>query len=266
MGLAIDTNAFAVTATGIANFVAATPFTGDVANVRMFNSPDTAYLLNVGAFGAAVGIVDVKSPLMHDDVWAIRTNFQASNATPLLPFSQSNQVFSQDTLNYSLAGTSADVYTIWSSIFYSNLPGAAARLHMPGDINALIQAIMVQEVDFTAAGASGAWASSLLPTVYNVTKANRDYALLGFTTSAAFGALAVMGSDTGNLKVGSGGTANAYETRNRFVDMCGESGYPCIPVINAANWPATNCLVANNAATTADISLIFALLTQNLSS
>jgi len=265
MGLCYDTNSYTSTSTGAGNFIASANYAGDTNVVRNFAQTDKAFLLSFGRKGATAGTARIRSNLFHDDVQGIRVRALAADPTDHLLDQALNLLYSQDSPLIDGDGTNAEVEQYWTATYYTNLPGAQARLHMPADVTPLIQLIVAQQVTITAVIPPN-WASIALTSLYNTLKANRDYAVLGYQVDTVLGAVALQGADTANFKVGGPGILDIYKTRDYFVRTSIESGLPCIPVINAANAPATNLLVANDvAAVGANVTFILALLSQNLS-
>jgi hypothetical protein len=264
MGLGLDLQAFQSTSTGAGNFIAATPFTGSVAQVRNFAGTDRALLLGFGRKGATVGTARIRSNLFHDDLQGIRVRALAADPTSHLPHWVPNLLYAQDAPTLDGDGTNLEVEAYWLSIYYSNLPGVAARLHSPADILPNVDLVYGQEVQITAVVPPG-FATSNLASLYNTTKANRDYAVLGFQSDTALAAIGIQGADTGNLVAGYGCPTDIWKTKDAFVRLAYEYQLPLIPVINAANLPSTNLNVYNDvAAVGARVTLILGLLRQNL--
>ena len=266
MGLALDLQFYTSTSTGATNFIAATSFTGSIGNIRNFAPTDYAKLLAFGRKGATVGTARIRSALMHDDVQGIRARALAADPTSHIPHWLPNLMYSQDAPLVDGDGTNAEVEAYMIAVYYSNLPGAAARLHMPADVLPNIDQIVAQQVTITAVVPPNV-ATALITANYNTMKANRDYAVLGFQADSALLAVGIQGADTGNLVAGGPCPADIFKTRDYFVRESEEFGLPLIPVINAANAPATNLVVANDVAVVgANVTLILGLLRQNLSS
>ena len=266
MGLALDLQAYTSTSTGAGTFVAATNFTGGIGNVRNFAPTDSAQLIEFGRKGATVGTARIRSALFHDDVQGIRVRALAADPTSHIPHWQPNLMFAQDNYLIDGDGTNTEVEAYAASIFYSNLPGAAARLHSPADVLPLIDLVTVQQVTISAV-APPAFATGALTALFNVLKANRDYAVLGYQSDVALLGVGLQGADTGNLIAGGTCEADIFKTRDKFVRMSYELDLPLIPVINAANAPSTNVVVFNDVvAASANISFILGLLKSNLSS
>lgn len=264
MGLGLDLQAFTSTSTGAGNFIAATAFTGSVFPIRNFAPTDKALLLGFGRKGATAGTARVRTNLFHDDLQALRFRALAADPTSHLPHWVPNLLYAQDSPTVDGDGTNLEVEAYWAAIYYNNLPGAAARLHSPADILPNVDLIVAQQVTISAV-APPAIATATLTSLYNTLKANRDYAVLGFQSDTALAAVGIQGADTGNLVAGYGCPADIWKTKDAFVRLAYEYGQPLIPVINAANAPATNVNVYNDiAAAGANVTFILGLLRQNL--
>jgi len=144
---------------------------------------------------------------------------------------------------------------------YDDMPGAMPRLAMPSEVLPRIVNVAGVEVDVTS-GALGQWgASSAINSLFDNFEAGADYALLGYTCSVQCLGIAVTGKDTGNLKLGGPGSANAFETRDYFIKWSEYSGKPAIPIIAANNKGSTILQNVDVAAATAiKVSLILAQL------
>lgn len=264
MGLGLDLQAFQSTSTGAGNFIAATAFTGSVFPIRNFAGTDKALLLGFGRKGATAGTARIRTNLFHDDLQAIRVRALAADPTSHIPHWVPNLLYAQDTPTVDGDGTNLEVEAYWASIYYSNLPGVAARLHSPADILPNVDLLVGQQVTISAV-APPAFATATLTSLYNTLKANRDYAILGFQSDTALLAVGIQGADTGNLVAGYGCPTDIWKTKDAFVRLAYEYQLPLIPVINAANAPATNVNVYNDiAAAGANVTFILGLLRQNL--
>jgi hypothetical protein len=266
MGLALDMQAYTSTSTGAGNFIAATAFTGGITNIRNFAQTDYAKIIAFSRKGATAGTARIRSSLMHDDVQAFRVRCPAADPTDHIPQWVPNTMYAQDSPLVDGDGTNTEVEAYTLSVFYSNLPGASARLHMLADVQPLIDQLIVQQVTITAVVPPNP-ATGLLTSLYNTLKANRDYAVLGFETDVPLAGVGIQGADTGNLVAGMGVPADIFKTRDCFVRYSTEYQLPLIPVINAANAPATLVVVYNDvAAAASNIGVVLGLLRNNLSS
>ena len=216
-------------------FTAVTFASGDSGTVRNFAQTDTAFLERITRAGASSGAVRVISPLLHDNVRGITFNANDNPTAFTRPKGRGQVLRPQDTLAVSLTGGTAETDLALLSIYYTNLPGADARLKNWGDIQGLIKNVKPVEVDITNSATIGAWTDTLITTTENLLKANTDYAVLGYTTDTLQSMIGIKGIETGNLRVAGPGNLRTEDTSYYFVDWSNNEGTPHIPVINAAN-------------------------------
>lgn len=228
---------------------ALTANTGDSFTVRNFPEGSPAYLEGMWAKGATAGELRVRSPRLHDNVQNLRFPYQVNTPRNLLDDMSEQMLYPQDTLSVEQSGGAAETDVGAIANYYSNLPGTDARLAMWEQIRPRIQNLLTIEVSITGAGTLGDWsAGTPIDTTFDLLKANVDYAILGYVVTNAVLAIAIAGSDTGNLKVGGPGSSEILETRNYFVRQAIQHATPHIPVINAANKSGTLAYQVDNAA------------------
>lgn len=243
---------------------------GDSASIRNF--PQTAEARLLAAFYDDVTSPQpwrVRSPLLHDNVRGIEFTPGTTAASQLLPPYGSQRLYAQDTLIFELSTAAATGKALGAlSIYYSEMPGIAARLYNPGDVLGLVKNIKPVFVAVgSGANTAGAWYDVLMTTTESLLVANTDYAVLGIVFDQPVAAVGIKGPDTGNLRVSLPGNVTSYFTSGGFVDLSLKTGRPCIPVINSANAGGTYASIVSSAATAAagTVQLILAELSQNLS-
>jgi len=240
---------------------------GDSGVVRNFAQTDTAYLERITRAGGSSGAARVLSPLLHDNVRGITFTSAETPTHYLMPQQRGEKLNPQDTLTVQVTGGAAETDLVALSIYYSNLPGASARLHSWSDIMPLIAHIKPMEVDCTNAAAIGTWTDTVITTTENLLKANTDYAVLGYVTDIAQGMIGIKGLETGNLRVCGPGTTLTDTTSNFFVEWSQREQTPHIPVFNSANNGSTYVSTCDTtASTTPKVQLILAQLSSNLAS
>lgn len=222
-----------------------------------------AYLQDVwGATSAAQWLLSIKSPRMHDDVLGMQfavgayTNTGSTvifNPQTLLPGLQSQPLYSTDTLVVSANATTAtNKFLGVFNIRYDSLPGISSRLFTWDQVRGNIANLVGVEVQPAASGTAGHLGTGVaLNSVTSRLKANKDYALLGYSTSIPVGAILITGTDTGNLLVGGPGLPNTADTGNFFVDNSIKYQSGQIPVINSLNQGGTFVYVQDITASTA---------------
>jgi len=265
MGLAYDTTLYAAINPGAGGAAGTLTASGEAASVRNVGQADYASLELITRMGTTAGFVQVASPLFHDAVQGIRITPAESPSVFGIPGVAAQRVQPQDTPVVTISGGAAETDIAALHWYYSNLPGAAARLHSWGDIASLIANLKPLRVAVTTSATIGAWQDTVITTSENLLKANTDYAVLGYMASVAVGVIAVKGPDTGNLRAGGPGSTSELPTTNYFAYLSQQRALPFIPVINAANAGATfvsTC--AATASVAATVTLILAQLSSNL--
>lgn len=259
---AIDTVAFFSTQGAAAAFptaLAAAP--GDSLTVRNYAAGQSAGL-NALLYSAGGGErVRVVSPNLHDNQTGITFEPAEVPAQFLLPRETSVSLQANDTL--SVYGGIAAAGTIAGAlqVYYSKLPAIDARLHSWGDISGNIRHIKSVEVDM-AAIAVGAWTDTLITTTENQLHANKDYAVLGYQTSAAIDVLGVKGSATGNLRVCGPGASSTLDITEYFVAMAEKQKTPYIPVFNADDRQAFYVSAFNHVAVAGGVDHVYLILAE----
>lgn len=241
-----------------ATITAVTMASGDSLAVRNFPDNATAYLENVWALGASAGVVRVRSPRLHDNVQGVRFRSVAA-ANRLLMGEQARQtLYAQDTLILEQSGGAAESDGCSLLIRYTDVGGVQARLIDSGQLFARARNLLNIEVATPAPGAIGSYsAATAINASFDLTKANTDYAIVGYETDTQVLSVGIKGVDTGNLRVGGPGTTERIETRDLFWRLSDQTGMPMMPVINAANKGATFVDTIQTAAgVTANITLL----------
>lgn len=262
MGLAIDTLLFDVNTPG-ASFtaVANPPTSGDSLTVRNFPTSAMCKLEHIIRRHNTSGAVRVLSPLLHDDVTGMTYYTSETPSIHLLPTMVGQPLQPGDQLTVEATGDTTHHCQILLGLYYSDLTGAAANLKQWGDISGAIKSIKPITVAVTASGTVGDWSDTLITATENQLHATSFYAVLGYATDTALGAVGFKSQSTGNLRVCGPGATTPEDTSYHFVDAANYHGTPHIPVFNGQDRGACYVSVADNAAsTTANITLVLAEL------
>lgn len=261
MGLAAEVIAGRVTNPG-ATVTALTANTGSSFTVRSFPPTAKTVLDQMWSHSATAGVFRIRSPRFHDNAQGIRVQVGDTVPRLLLPSSLGQPLYSSDPLTVEASGGGAETDAFYFINYYSDLPGVSARLAMWSEIQPRIVEVAGVEVDTTTSATAGDWsAGTAINASFDTFKADSDYAVLGYTTNVAVGAIAISGADTGNLKIGGPGPLDAIETNSFFVDMANETGRPYIPVINSNNRGSTLLFVSDPAVSASvHVSLLLARL------
>ena len=241
------------------NVATATP--GDTFNVPSFDINNRGRLLQAYASGATTDFVRVRSPRMHDANQGLRLRVGNVLAAELLPWWVSEVIYPSDTPIVEIDATGAGTGAVLLHYEFDDLPGAAPRLANLSDIQSRVVHLMGCEVDVTS-GAIGAYGNGVaINANFDNFEAGADYAWLGYTLTTGTHAIALVGKDTGNLKIGGPGNLDPRWTSDYFVYMSEQTGRACIPIIAANNKSSTllqNVDITLNLAT--KVTLILAQL------
>lgn len=234
MGLACETLAFRALNPG-ATYTAVTMATGDSATVRQFTTGTVTQLVHLTRQGATSGAVRVRSAVMHDPVYGL-TYLTAETPTHIeVPEEIGQNMQSGDNLTIEMTGGTAETEVGTLTHWYQDVLGLAATLYNWQDISGRIEHLHTVEVDITIGGTAGVWTDTLINATQDTFKADRKYAILGFQTDTALAAIAVKGSETGNVRIGGSGTTESIVTHNWFVNVNKRYQRPTIPVMSANN-------------------------------
>lgn len=250
MGMAMEVIGARATNPG-AGPAACAASTGDTLAIRSFDLATPAYLLNVWGQEATAGFVQIRSPRLHDNVRGIRTRILAATTRAELGYDAVQHLYPQDTLTVECAGGAAETDAFGMLIYYQDAPGMAARLATWEQVLPRIVQLLSIETTMVAPAVAGDWGAGVAlnaAATGDLTKANTDYAVLGYLTDTACTSVGIVGPDTGNVRVGGPGGIEPIETRDWFKDLARSTGMPCIPIINSANKGATLVQQQNNAA------------------
>jgi len=237
MGQALEIVAGWNTAPG-AVITALAPGAGSTLVVRSVPEDANPLLINLWAKNQAAGIIRLMSPRMANNNQGIHLDTVVANLDPLIPAMGTQKLYSQDTLAFALSGSAVagDIEIGGMLIYYPELPGANANFITPDECRDRTTNIMTNR-NVLVLGAGGGYTGAMaLNATENMFKANKDYALLGYQSSALFGAWRMTASDLGNIGIGGpGDNVHKKMTSEWFIRLSEHTGLPLIPVINSAN-------------------------------
>lgn len=233
-----------------ATITALTADTGDAFTVTNFTS-GSAWLLNIWAKEGTIGIMRVRSALLHDISQAIRVRVPlAAKCRPLLPLDHRQPLVAQDNLTVELSGGGAEVDAASLLVYYENVPGGSDAYITPAELRARRVQTVGVEVPITSGGTAGQYGGSAAVNSgasANILKANTAYAIVGYLTDTELVTIGITGPDFGNLRAGGPGSTDAFVTRDWFDRLATEQDLALIPVFNSANAANTNVDVVDTA-------------------
>lgn len=239
------------------------PNTGNSFQIRSTPADSGPQLWGLWGQAASAGLLQLRSPRMHDAVRGLRYVLPAATVRNFLPDEGFTPMFSQDIVTFEIGGGAAETDSGSFLIYYPDLGGADARLATWDQVKPMIAEMATVEVVVAGPVTAGDWSPGTAMNATNdLLKANADYAILGYTVGTACNAVAIAGADTANLRVGGPGPVEAIETRDWFASLSEMHGVGCIPIVNQANRASTLVSVAlNTAAGNVTVDLIVARLT-----
>jgi hypothetical protein len=258
MGLAIDTIAVDVANPGASFTACAVVATNnDSLTVRNYPSQNKAYIVDVIRRHNTSGAVRVLSPLLHDNVTGMTWYTSETPALLEIPPYVAQGIQPGDLLTVQVTGDTTHHASVYLVNYYENLSGASANLYMLADIDASIKNLKPITVAVTASGTVGLWSDTLITATENQLHATSFYAVLGFSSDTALGAVGFKSQATGNLRICGPGATTPEDTIDYFVQKALDWQRPYIPVFNGQDRGACYVSVADNAAsTTANITLM----------
>lgn len=274
MGLALETIVGRVASgTGSTTYDALVPNANQSFTVRQYQDGSSAYLEDVwAATSAAQWLLSIKSPRMHDDVKGILTTVNAYtntgstaifNPNTMLPGFLTQKLFSTDVLSVTAnAATGTNKLVGVFNVRYENLGGVNARLYHWNEIGPNVANLVGIEVQPVASGTVGVFGTGVaLNSIDQRLKADKDYAILGYTSSIPVTAIVINGVDLGNLNVGGPGAYDTSSTGDFFVSQSLRYQTAHIPVVAANNQGGTFVSIADITASTApNVTLLMAEL------
>ncbi len=246
MPQALQTITFAkLNITGSA-FEAVSPISGDSAT--FFNVPQNSqmYVAELWAgIGAAACEVSVTASRWHDQTYGIRGEVTSGATTApinasvcLSPIGIDQPIFPSDVLSVQVNGTANSEFVATLIVYYHDLPGISARLASYDWVKQNTKNLVGINTTLTS-GTAVPGTAVALNAADNRLHANRDYALLGWSSTLTCASLTIQGIDTGNLRVGGPVLGNPSHDNNFFVDIARAYNAPLIPIINSNNAGAT---------------------------
>lgn len=221
-----------------ATFTALTMNAGNSLTVRNANLNADVRLMQMWAKNQAVGVFRIRSPKLHDNVQGIRVRNPAAAVIEMLAWNTFQKLVPQDSLIAEITGSAVGGQFEQGAalIYYSDLPGQAARLTNLSDVQKRGVNVFTVESTITPGAGGGYSGAQAINANFDLFKANTDYALLGYRVDVRCAVVRWTGIDTGNLGVGGPGEpAIADVTSNWFAMLSTSQNLSLIPVFNAAN-------------------------------
>lgn len=205
------------------------------------NSRTAAMVLALWGFNQATGWLQWTAPSLHDMIRGFRVDVLPDEPLPRMPLGLSLNPQPQETQQVTIAGSAVvtEYETACALILYGDLPGVAARMADWDDVRRRTVELTTISATLTGSGRGRTGVETIIDES-DLLKANRNYAVLGITTSTSVPAIFINGPDTGNVDVGLPGNSSDTEgLQNFFVTLARAYNKPLIPVINSGNKAST---------------------------
>ena len=190
------------------------------------------------------GAGQVSFPSAHDTTRGHRASVPVGSAF-LIALGFEMKVQPQEVIAPYIIGsaTSGDVEQMTLLLRYSDMPGLDQRLISAAALKGRLEALTTLEASITSGAGPGYSGDELINADSDLLKANRDYALLGFTSRTAVHAIGIKGPDTANARILCPGFLRSELTSGFFPLLSRAYGEPLIPVINSGNKGSTYLFV-----------------------
>lgn len=211
----------------------------DSLTVRYCDPLKKIWLLNAWELTeGATGLMEIRSPKLHDNVHGIRFRVPSALPNPLMCEYAPQRMYPQDNLTWQFAGgTGAGaIQPAALMLYYEDLPGIAARFLDVKTLLARMVNVFTVETAITLA-VTGAYSTAVaINATFDLFKANTDYALMGFQVDQVNAhSVHWRGADSGNLRVGGPAAINlSHLTEEWFMRQSDDYQIPLIPVFNSA--------------------------------
>lgn len=253
---------WSATAPGAAG-AAAAALTGDSLVIKNNRGNSVPRFLDIWAMQQTSGFQQIAFPSGHDTTRGYRYGTEAGDTYSRLVLGMQLEVTAQEQLSITVSGsaTAGDVEIGCGLVHYPDLPGVESRnitwKQLQDRVDKLTTVFCT--VTGTAAGYTG---GELINAESDLLLANRDYAIMGVSTTVDCAAVTIVGPDTGYAKIGvPGADQNPDEVAQYFALLARAHDMPLIPVINSGNRNATTIgIVQDENNVSVPITLYLALL------
>lgn len=240
--------------------IAATPATGDSLTIKNNRGVSGPRILDLWGQQATAGFQQIVFPSGHDTTRGYRVGQIPDDTYAHIPDGMSIPITAQETMTITIAGGAAEIDTGAMLVHYPDLPGIDQRVLTWAQLQDRYEKLTTVFVAVTA-GAGTYGAGVLINATSDLLLANRDYALMGITTTVDQLAVCVSGPDTGNVRVGCpGSNQNTDEASGYFTFLARSQGLAMIPVINSGNKNSTTISSIAATAVATNATLYLALL------
>ena len=225
---------------------AAAALAGD--SLTMRNYGNECKIIAAWQTNQTAGFGQLTWPTAHDTTRGLRVGVPAAATEQILPMGVQLPIDPQETITGTIAATAVggDVENLSFLSRYNVDKGQ--RFIDWAEVKRRMQKVTTIESSIVsvAGPAYGPAGGESIDTDSNLLIANRDYALLGFSSRTRVHCIAWQGPDTGNERLGCPGTLRPEITQQWFKLLSAAHGEALIPVINSGNRAQTLWFVATD--------------------
>lgn len=257
-----ETILYQATAPG-AGGAAAAAATGDSLIIKNNRGGGEPSIIAAWSFAQTAGFHQIVFPTGHDTTRNFRFGTEPADTSNRIVRGMEIPVTAQEQLSITIAGSAVagDVESGVLLVHYPNLPGIDSRTITFAQLQSRAQKLTTVFATITGA-AAGYTGGELINAESDLLLANRDYALMGMSSTIDCVGMTIIGPDTGNVRIACPGADIDLERSTEwFCDLSRTQGKSLIPVINSGNKNATTIGIMqdeNNVSPT--ITLYLALL------
>jgi len=267
-------SAFKQNITGGGAWDALAAVSGDSLTLADFPSTSRAWVEQVfaGSSGATQE-VSIYSTRFGDPLYGLRLQdmfnptLSGDDGVPqlLLPDELDIRAYQADVLGVQVFGTATNNNNVTLQLYYEDFPGSNQRLASWEQIKGNINKVLGIEVTVSPGATGQPGTAVAINANDNRWVTDKDYAVLGITTSVPLLCVRLYGPDTAYQKIPCPGHWNSQFSAGYFVRGSRQRGIPHIPVIGSLNVGLTFIdAIHTSAAASTKVSLIVAELTNKL--
>lgn len=254
-----ETIAYAATNPG-AGGAAAAAVTGDSLTVKNNRGVSGPRIIDFYGQQATAGFQQIIFPSGHDTTRGYRVGQIPDDTYTHIPIGLSIPITAQETISVTIGGGAAETDVGALTINYPDLPGIDQRVLTWNQLDDRYE--QMTTIFAAVTSGAGAWGTAVLINAgSDLLRANRDYALVGISTTVDQLAVAIIGPDTGNVRFGApGSNQNTDQAATYFAQLARTHGKAMIPVINSGNKNSTFIQSVAATAVATNATLYLALL------
>lgn len=240
----------------------ATASTGDSLVIKNNRGVSGPQIIDAWAQHTGAGFHQITFPSGHDTTRGYRAGVIQDDTYSLLPCGLAIPITAQEQETITIAGSAAATECGCQLVHYPDLPGVDQRALTWAQARDKMDKLTTVVMSITPP-TPGQWGGG---TAINgggsdLLLANRDYAVLGITTTVDMCAISIMGPDTGNIRIAApGANQNSDEAAQYFALLARAQDMALIPVINSGNKASTTIQAMGGTAVATVVTLMLALL------